>query len=118
MKYKVKLPSTTENIKERYLSLLKMNEGYPAYSIDDNLDLIEGTGTIEMNDDYNYHCNTDESIPELYFAYEAYPTHNHLTKEKRWWTISISDAVELRESLIRLNIEDLEQEITTLEAKL
>ena len=109
LKYSIKLPSTSGQIVSDYLKVLKENEGYPAWTLANDLSLLSCTGIIKNNDSYNYHNNYDDSENELFVI----SGHMH---EKRWFSLNKEEVIKVqKENLLKWKT-NLEGEIKRLDS--
>lgn len=60
------LPRPCGEIVKDYLKVLKEGKEYSAYTLNDDLEVVECKGIILNNGSWNYHNNYDDSENELY----------------------------------------------------
>ncbi len=72
-----------------YLKVLKEEKEYPAYTINDYLEIIECKGVISNNGSWNYHNNYDDSKNELYVIIDD-------RKINKWFSINREDVEKVQ----------------------
>lgn len=84
------LPPTYGKIVEEYKKQHQLGEYVHAYTVLDNLKILEVKGIIQNNKMYHPHFNLDNSEDELFIRYVSGKS------EKRWWTTDFCEAVKIR----------------------
>lgn len=102
-------PLTYGEIVKNYLKVLQENKPYPAWTLNDNLEVIECKGLIKNNGSYNYHNNYDDSENELYII-------DRSTKLKKWFSLNKEEVVKVQRENIAKWRECLEAELLRLES--
>lgn len=102
--HNINLPPTYGKIVEEYKKQHKVGEYVPAYTVLDNLKVLEVKGIIQNNGAYHPHFNLDNSEEELFIRYGTGKI------EKRWWTTDFCEAVKVRVQNINEWIEKLNRE--------
>jgi hypothetical protein len=109
-----------KDIIENYLKIFKENEEYDAYSIDDNLKIVKGKGSIKNNGSWNHHNNYDDSKNELYFK-EQNEIGNPMSRNvqiAKWWTVSWEEIKGMQITLAskcKTELEKVSQHINEME---
>lgn len=93
LKYLLSKPYNFGEIVEDYLKVLKEKAEYDAWTINENLEIVECKGIIESNGSWNYHNNYDDSSLELYVI---------INKSKRpsWFSLNKDDVVKIQQENI------------------
>lgn len=94
LEYNVSTPLTFGKIVKDYLKVLKENTEYPAWTVNDNLELVSCMGIIENNGSWNYHGNYDDSKNELYVIFP------NRTKRRMWFSLNKEDAIKIQQENI------------------
>jgi hypothetical protein len=102
-------PSKNGQIVEDYLKVLKVDVEYPAFSLNDKLEIIECKGIISNNGSWNYHNNYDDSQNELYIIVGT-------KKTCQWFTLNKEDVAKVQKENIEKWKAILSNELSRLEA--
>lgn len=94
LKHYLSTPKTYGQIVDDYLKVLKVNEEYSAWTINDELEVVSCKGIIENNGSWNYHNNYDDSENELYAAFDG-------LKVKQWFTLNKDEAIKIQQENIK-----------------
>ena len=102
------LPSIYKNI-----DILKKTNGKQevhAYSLDEDLNILEGWGKISSNNSWDYHNNYNDSEDVMWFSYEEYLNGNKKYSEK-FFTTNLDEIKIIQKDLKDKWIKLLESEI-------
>lgn len=109
LEHRVSLPYNDRTIVKQYLTVLKADVKYPAFTVNDRLELEECQGIIGNNGSYNYHNNYDDSEDELQIIYP------NGSRVRRWFTLNKQDALDVQAENIRAWREIIKEELLRLE---
>lgn len=102
-----------EDIAKEYLKVLRRHEKYPAFTVDEDFNVVKGVGCIKSNGSFNYHNNYDDSEDTLWFN----QTKESYCEKEGWWTLSEVEANERRNELVKKKIKQLQRRIDSLKTK-
>lgn len=98
LEHDIILPSKFRETVKDYLKVLIENKEYPAYTINDDLEIIECKGVISNNGSWNYHNNYDDSENELYVIIDG-------RRINKWFSINREDVEKVQaENIIQWNL--------------
>lgn len=86
-------PDVREKINS-YLKTLKEDKHYPAFYINDRLEVIDCIGVISNNGSWNYHNNYDDSKNTHYVLIDG-------RKVTKWFLLDKEDALNLQVEFIK-----------------
>ncbi len=109
LRHYISTPSTYGQIVEDYLKVLKVDVEYPAFSLNNKLEIIECKGVISNNGSWNYHNNYNDSQNELYIIIEK-------TKFCQWFSLNKEDVVKVQKENIEKWKAILSNELSRLES--
>jgi hypothetical protein len=123
--FEVYLPSSCGKIVDEYNkikhSIYLESDYVQAYSIDRNLDIIEGRGTIRSNGSWNYHNNYDDSEDVLYFRPDIWSPGVKIREDagyqESWWTTSYEEVRKIQKRLVSDNLAKYVDIVKELEKK-
>lgn len=93
IEHSLSLPPKCGQIVKDYLKVLNVDTEYPAYSLNEKLEIIECKGVISNNESWNYHKDCDDSENELYVVIGKVRT-------AKWFTLNKEDAVRVQKENI------------------
>lgn len=105
----IDLPLTRGKIVEDYLKVLELNNEYAAFTVDDDLNIVNCKGSISSDGSWNYHNNYDDSENVMFVKFE----NNY--KIQRWFTLNKSEAIKIQQENIIKWKEILNAELKRLE---
>ncbi len=95
-------------IVKNYLKVLKENTEYPAWTINDKLEVVKCIGMIANDGSWNYHNNYDDSEDVLYVI-------ENKTRTKQWFSLNKDEVIEVqKENILKWKL-ILEQELSRLQ---
>ncbi len=102
-KYKVKFPRIEQYAINLRGIFKNASSGKKAFSINDQLEIVEVTGTISSNGRWNYHNNYDSS--ELVLKCDG---------KEQWWTPCYSEAKQVQKENIDARLAKIKKEVINL----
>jgi len=121
---KIILPYSTEKeaIKKIKEGILE-RENYKAYSLDEELNIIEGYGQVRNFHFFNYSSRRaeDNVKKELYFKSSTEmlsPNIEWKSNSLKWWTQSYEEVIKVREDSINALVKIYEEKIHILKSKI
>lgn len=88
-----KLPRRDGDIVKEYLKTMEENKLYDAFTINNDLEIVECKGVIRNNGSYNYHNNYDDSDNELYIK----SNNNSCKYDSKWFTLNKEEAIKIQQ---------------------
>lgn len=108
LNFELKLPYHFGEIVNEYLKTMQIKTKYNAYTISDELEVIECVGIIQSDGSWNYHNNYDDSELEL-----AIVTSKN-SNLGRWFTLDKEEAEKIQRENIKEWKEVLNNELLRL----
>ena len=108
LKHEIKTPYPFGDTVKQYRQVLNVDVKYPAFTINDKLEIIECIGIISNNGSWNYHNNYDDSEEELFVIIND-------QKIRKWFTLSKEYALQIQNDNIRAWKNSLKKELLRLE---
>ncbi len=106
--YHILKPNPFGKIVKNYLKVLKENTEYPAWTINDKLEVVKCIGMIANDGSWNYHNNYDDSEDVLYVI-------ENKTRTKQWFSLNKDEVIEVqKENILKWKL-ILEQELSRLQ---
>jgi len=109
LKHYLNLPLPYGKIVEDYLKVLEVDTEYKAYTVNDNLEVVECIGIIKNNGMYDYHKNDDISQNEMYVIGDG------IMNFGKWFTLNKNEAVKIQKENIKMWKDVLNNELNRIE---
>lgn len=101
------MPSNYDGVDE--IKKVIGNSYVQAYSLNDELEIIEGQGRIKSDNRWNYHCNYDDSEDCMFFKIEG------RSEKEQYFTTSLEEIKKIQQENIKAYRKVLQDEIKRID---